>query len=810
MACTISRTVLLVGTAWAAFTANPVLAQAEAESGVSGDIIVTARRTEERLQDVPISMTVFSKEQISRNNIVVATDLGAYTPSLSVNQRYGPEKSSFAIRGFVQENATAPSVGVYFADVTAPRAQGGTSSGNTVVTGSFMDLQNVQVLKGPQGTLFGRNTTGGAVLLVPTKPTDRLEGYVEASVGDYSMRRGQAAFNLPLADTFKVRLAVDRNKRDGYIRNRSGIGPKDYADVNYFAGRLSIVADLTPDLENYTIATYSNSFGHGYAARLVTCNPDLTSGAAALLAKPACDQIARQNARGDSLLDVDVDAKDAYVKLRHWQVINTTTWRASDTLTIKNIASYAEFRERSSFSLNGDNFTSNGRKFQYIVLATQPGGNNAAQSTFTEELQFQGQSGDGNLVWQAGGYLEIADPLGFSAGYTGILVNCENVEALACTNPLGAGSVQAPATKTAFNNKGIYAQATYDLTDKFSVTGGIRYTWDKVRSLAQNVRLGLQADGTFTRNCLDVVRYPSGRPGLGKAVTDSADCSVRLRQQSDKPTWLVGLDYKPTPDLLLYVKYARGYRQGGINPTNLGLETWGPEKVDTYELGAKSSFRGAVSGYFNLAGFYNDFSDQQLNVSAISNLAGYAGSQPVVNAGKSRIMGVEVDASALFFDSLRFDLGYTYLDTKLKSITVPPIPAGAPYSALVPSALVGAALTLSPKNRVSATATYTLPLPQDLGKVSIGATFVHTDKQVFTQATLPQYRNLPATDLLNLHVNWNNALGQPVDVAFFMTNVTNQIYNVAVGSAINATGFENLMFGPPRMWGFRLRYSFEE
>ena len=157
------RGLLVVGAAIVTITAVPALAQngAAADASTGGDIIVTARRSEERLQDVPISISVLSQDAITKRNIYNAGDLGTYVPSLSTNTNFGPEKSSFAIRGFTQEGKTAPSVGVYFADVVAPRANGGTTSGNGAGVGSFMDLQNVQVLKGPQGTLFGRNTTGG-------------------------------------------------------------------------------------------------------------------------------------------------------------------------------------------------------------------------------------------------------------------------------------------------------------------------------------------------------------------------------------------------------------------------------------------------------------------------------------------------------------------------------------------------------------------------------------------------------------------------------------------------------------------------
>ncbi|WP_343888388.1 TonB-dependent receptor plug domain-containing protein, partial [Sphingomonas oligophenolica] len=198
------------------------------ENTAPDDVIVSARRVDERLQDVPISITVFNQQQLTSRNVVNAQDLATYTPSLSANANFGNENTTFALRGFAQDIGTAPSVGVYFADVVAPRgASNGLPAGDGVLPGSFFDLQNVQVLKGPQGTLFGRNTTGGAVLLVPQRPTYKLEGYVEGSYGNYDMRRVQGVLNIPLSDTFRVRMGVDRMTRDGYLNNISGVGPKD-------------------------------------------------------------------------------------------------------------------------------------------------------------------------------------------------------------------------------------------------------------------------------------------------------------------------------------------------------------------------------------------------------------------------------------------------------------------------------------------------------------------------------------------------------------------------------------------------------
>lgn len=815
---------LLATTALAFGITQPAYAdqseQAASASG-AGDIIVTARRTEERLQDVPISITVFNQEQLSQRNVVLASDLATYTPSLSVNQRYGPEKASFAIRGFNQDIGTSPSVGVYFADVVAPRAAGGTVSGNNAGAGSFMDLQNVQVLKGPQGTLFGRNTTGGAILLVPQKPTDRLDGFVEGSAGNFDMWRAQGVLNVPLADTFKVRVAADRNKRDGYMRNHSGIGPADYNDVNYFAARVSVLAELTPNLENYTIASYSNSFSNGFGQRIAMCerDPANRTGGQILTAQAACNQIDRQAARGDGLLDVDIDKPDPFVKIRQWQVINTTTWQASDTLTIKNIASYSEYRERSSYSLYGDNFTvtapfpTAGAEFRYIDIHAPAAGHSAAQSTFTEELQFQGNTTDGRFIWQAGAYIERSRPIGFSNMQTAILLNCSDVAAVVCSNPMGVGFISDSATQHKFDSTGFYAQGTYKLTDSLSVTGGLRYTIDKTTGIGESTRLfPVPGSSTPLRVCDDTLRFnsPDG-PDAGTLpdplpVGGRYQCHNEITTKSEKPTWLIDIDYKPTDDVLLYAKYARGYRQGGISMTNIGVETWGPEKVDAYEIGAKTTFRGVVSGYFNVAAFYNDFQDQQVFGGLVSKPGGPIGGAAIVNAGKSRIQGVEVDASAMVFDGLRFDLGYTYLDTEVKELVPIVLPPESPFLRIDPSSRVGGPLTMAPKHRVSLGANYTLPLPESVGAVSLGAIYVHTAKQVANDAS--PLGMLPATDLLNLNVNWAGAFGSPVDLAFFMTNVTDEIYPVGVGGSFASAGLEGYVMAPPRMWGFRLRYNF--
>jgi iron complex outermembrane receptor protein len=322
------------------------------------EVIVTARRIQERLQDVPIAITVFNQEQLTEKNVLSGRDLATYTPSLSVNGRYGTENSSFAIRGFTQEIRTTPSVGMYFADVVAPRGGGaGTPSGDGAGPGSFFDLQNVQVVKGPQGTLFGRNTTGGAILLVPQKPTSELGGYVEQSLGNYGNVRTQSVANVPISDSLRFRVGVDNNKRDGYLNNTSGIGPSNFQDVDYTAVRGSLVWDITPSVENYSIVAYSHSATGGQVPRMFTADPYCypARGAAAptlpgengrcatgtafhAYAAAAATQLAAGG--NDGRFDVQSDHALAYNLNDRTQFINTTSWLATDELTVKNIVSY--------------------------------------------------------------------------------------------------------------------------------------------------------------------------------------------------------------------------------------------------------------------------------------------------------------------------------------------------------------------------------------------------------------------------------------------------------------------------------------
>jgi iron complex outermembrane receptor protein len=314
---------------------------------------------------------------------------------------------------------------------------------------------------------------------------------------------------------------------------------------------------------------------------------------------------------------------------------------------------------------------------------------------------------------------------------------------------------------------------------------------------------------------------PLTAPATSAAIlSNPALCNVRGDQASHAPTWMVDLEYKPIDSVMLYLKESRGYREGNVDVSEYGLSNWKPEKVDTYEIGSKVSFDGVVRGAFDFAAFYNDFRNQQLAINGVTCQSIFLPQCPFIpasasgigNAGKSRIEGVEVDSSITPFPAiaalqgLRFDVGYTYLETKLLAITPPPVPVG--FTGFTYPSVVGGPLQFSPRNKVSLTGSYKLPLDAKLGSVALSATYTYQSSEYNTNTAPPGFETLPSQENLNLNLNWNNIVGYPLDLSLFATNVTDKQYYLATAGTYQNFAYDVAYLNEPRMYGARLKYRF--
>jgi iron complex outermembrane receptor protein len=588
--------------------------------------------------------------------------------------------------------------------------------------------------------------------------------------------------------------------------------------------------DVTDDIENYTIFSYNKSAETGSLQKLVGCNPysipgnPIGSFEANAFGTLACEQLARE--KGTGFYTVQNPLPDPYSNFRTWQTINTTTWHATDDITIKNIASYAQLKDDYNTGLFGTDFILSdvpvlGQFFPkgtkvFFTDSQPPGGgeDSANQSTITEELQVQATALDSRLTYQGGVYLELSDPLGKENGAESpTLADCTDAAAFQCTNPLGEGDVGLTVGRERSKDVAVYSQATYALTDQLKLTGGARYTWDNT------------SDGN---NLISYELPGRNFPVLTPVCTnpDSAglpDCYAAVKESSRAPTWLLDLDYKPFDTTLLYAKYSRGYRAGGV-VQSLGppFDTYGPERVNTYEAGLKQTFLGAVNGTFDVDGFYNDFANQQLQIGFDPRTTGVAPASGISNAGKSRIYGAEVDATITPFPGFTAAVDYTYLNTQIQQISTLTTPPSSPYI-VVNEAIQGDPLVLSPKNKVTISGTYTLPLDPDLGKITVGASFIYTDPQLADYAdttALISPTNVPnvavrdlgylqARHLLNLNANWTSIFGSPFDLTAYATNVTGEkYYTFVAGLYSGSLGFETAELGEPTFYGFKVRYNF--
>ena len=729
------------------------------------EVTVTARRREENINSVPVAITALTGAELRSKSIETAQDLQNYIPSLNVSSS-GPTRDDyiFALRGMAPTGGSGPGavlagggtgVVAYFADVPT------TAAG----PGLFYDLENVQVAEGPQGTLFGKNTTGGVVLFVPRKPGNDFGGSVEIGGGNYNMKTSTAVVNVPVVeDKLLIRFAAQVLKRDGFTVDRGPFFPgKDYDNRDYWAARLSVVLRPTDDLENYTIFSAFHSDGHGDGFVLTAVNP---SGPFASQLLPIFAQQQAAGIRSTALSDNEIDRRYNY------GVINTTRWSLSDSIQFKNIFSYQVQKWRNGEDIDGT----------YLVLddlvAPRSGAWHTQVGTYTEEPQFQGTALSSNIKYTLGAYYED----GHNTAPQPYEVDVA----------LGNFIIQQANQTNSERSRGLYGQTTYDFggvstgLKGLKLTVGYRYTWD-------DYEYGISAYSPSIGNtCLT---SPGTYPQSG--------CFFDSSGKSTGSSWTLGLDYQVREGTLLYIRSGRGYVPGGFNPsfgfTPGGVNTpqfrFAPESVIDVELGVKSEFAvGSAPAQINADIFHSDFTNIQRLVS--ETLPGGVQSNFTTNASEAEIEGVEFQGSIVPVKNLRITATYSYNYGKYTKID----PAAAP-------SLVGIPFAYLPANKLSVSTSYTLPLDAAFGELSLGAFYSYQSKFFDAPAVQP-FDHISGYGLLNARLDWNGVIRSPLDASFFLTNATDKRYRVGQYSNYYSDGRITSFYGEPRMFGVQLRYRF--
>ena len=727
-------------------TADAAGSDAAEPSDGLGDIIVTARRRAENLQDVPVAVTAFSPEAIVQKGITDRTSLADNTPSLfTINGGYPREFAFFALRGQGPAFGSTPGVINYFAEVPNSLNIDGR-------VGSYYDLANVQVLSGPQGTLFGKNATGGNILFEPVKPQDRFEGYVRVEAGNYNDRRIEGAINTPIVPgKVLLRVAGEVGRRDGYTRD---IGPffagKDYDNLAYESFRASLTLRPTDGFETYTVVRYYNSHTNGGGTVLGAINPAAVP-FISLFYPSITTQLTDQQTRGPRRVAYDLNQ---FSNSSFWQAINHTTIDVTDHIKLKNIISYSEFRTTYGYDYDAT----------ALPLAGQTGRiPTTAPNVFTEELQLQGTALNGALNFSLGGYLDRQgwqEPAGIEQQLLfpiGTLIP-----------PVSFGITNRN------NSEAVFGQATLDLgklspgLTGLSLTGGLRYTWEH----------------SFVSTTTNSIFGSSTTAG-------SAD--------SRYPSYTATIDYDVTRGVHVYLTARDAYKSGGVNgpvPIGSSFRTFPPEKLSDVELGLKSQFSiGGAEVRANFAAYRGSYDDIQRTT--LETVGGVL-FNVTRSAAKGRIQGFEFNGAIVPVHGLTLTGSYSYIDAKYTEIP----------DASAQAILVGAPFPYTPKHKFSVGGKYEVSLGRP-GDLALGVNYVHQTTVSTAQTNGSFYNYLPAYGILNATLDLRNIGGSSLDIGLFANNLTDTETPVGVLDGYSTSaGIVGLTYTEPRTFGVRVSYRF--
>lgn len=736
------------------------LAQGTGEASASGsqgleEVIVTARRREEKAQTVPIALNTFSQEMLKTDNITNVYDLSNQVPGLTqCCSAHFDNKAGDFMRG-------VKGLQTYISGVPVPYA--------TSMATPFFDIDNIQVLKGPQGTLFGGSTDSGSILYEPKKPANSFEGYVLAGIGDYGHQEIEGVVNLPLIpDKLFIRLGGQKYDTDGYVFEPSQ--GKFENDVHYWQARGSVTFRPFDSLQNDTLVNYYSFHNNTDQYVMYYFDPH---GLAAQINPVWLADWVKQIPLGYYSVVPNPLPGGTFAKQEQWVVINTTNWDVSDNVTVKNIAGYVETRLADDYHSLPDGLFLDTVTVLPNGTHVSPGaigGAGGPTVQYSEELQVFGKLFDDRLSYVVGT---------FNSWYGQRSPRTPNYS-------ITLLSITGNASATTERTNALYTQETFDLSDfvpGLSFTGGYRYTWDR------------QQQSNLTYSDTTALLFTQGFSGSFHG-----------------PSYTLSLDYQVTPGTMLYVTDSKGFQTGGFNagPGNFGLppayQTFNPESLDNIEVGIKSDFDLlGVKSRVNLSGFYGFYDNIQttLTIQYVNTVTGQPNVTSVTqNAATGHISGFDGEFTVVPMDGLQVYLGFEYLHDKFDQ-----------YPSPLQGDLSGAPFIMTPKWKYVLRGMYRLPvLPTDgsLGDLTFRPSWTWQSGVVDAQElNAPRGDRTGEFGTLNASLSWHDVMGRHgLDATAYATNLLDN--PVAVGGLpVFATlGLTAVSVPPPRMWGATLRYAF--
>lgn len=737
----------------------PVHAQSAAPQQVAtsdaiGDIVVTARKRAERAQDTPISISVASAADLENKSITSFPELVRETPSLRLAPAGLSSSSSFlAMRGqFVIDTRLHidPAIAVYIDGVYQARAVGTEQFG-------MLDVEQIEILKGPQGTLFGKNSTGGAINISTMQPNmDKVEGRARVRVAEGGELAMGAVLNVPLAPNAAFRVVADWTTRDGYGRDSVLHTRNGHLDSRQI--RASFKFEPTDSLSILLRGDYAKSESTSLAFNGLS---GIARDGLAVTEVMTETGLSRDDAFA-LLQTFDRRSQDSATEARSGDRARVFGYSAeinldlNDNLSLKSITAMRYIRKTGSTDPDGTPFQI--LEYPYTMVRDHQ---------FSQELQLSGTAVDNRLNYILGGYF---------ANEKGTEVNVQRTLGF-----LSAGGNGDTVYDGSVQNKtfGVFAQGTFKLTDSLSATGGVRYTKDW-RDLTSRNR-----NNNF---CL----------ALGQSMAAVPVCEYDVPRVSfDHVSYTASLEYKPTNDILIYVKTSDGYRTGAL-PMNSGsplnpitaagtYKAVNPETITDYEIGIKADWfdrrlRTNIAAYH---GIYKDIQRVRPTV-----VPGTTQLLPLLeNIAKAKIDGIEAQVIAQPFPGLELKGAVDYIHARYTDYMV----GGVDLS--------DTPLAFTPKWSYNLSAAYTVET--GIGPWRTQVDYSHQSKIL----AVPDRGFVEPYGLLNARTSLTIA-DADLDLSIFARNLTKETYYVAPAD-VAALGFiYNSQINPPRVFGFEATKRF--